>query len=89
MFVAQEPFSDILILSVEQRTLPEHVTLGKHNLHLKNIDKRLDDEDVNDKWYNLRRLINTMTSSEVNLVGKLNVRISLDGAYHVCNIRIF
>ncbi|TKY58002.1 QUIRKY protein [Spatholobus suberectus] len=83
VFVAQEPFSDTLVLSVEQGTLAERISLGKHVLHLKGVDKRLDDEDVNDRWYNLGRLIITETSREVRFAGKLNARISLDGAYHV------
>ncbi|KAJ1442836.1 Phosphoribosyltransferase C-terminal [Sesbania bispinosa] len=83
MFVAQEPFNDTLVLSVEQGTLADHVSLGRHELHLKNVEKRLGGESVDNTWYNLNRPGITETAIEVKFASKLNARISLDGAYHV------
>ncbi|KAE9586243.1 hypothetical protein Lal_00000951 [Lupinus albus] len=83
MFVAQEPFNDTLVLSVEQGTFAEHACLGTYELPLKFVDKRLDCVGVADKWYNLNRPRINENTKEVNFTSKLNARISLDGAYHV------
>ncbi|CAL0332912.1 unnamed protein product [Lupinus luteus] len=83
MFVAQEPFNDTLVLSVEQGTFSEHVSLGSYEIPLKIVDKRLDSSGVADKWYNLNRPEINENQKEVNFASKVNARISLDGAYHV------
>ncbi|KAK7383369.1 hypothetical protein VNO78_29046 [Psophocarpus tetragonolobus] len=84
VFVAQEPFSDTLVLSVEQGTPAKHISLGKHELPLKYVNKRLDDTDVDSRWYGLDRAITiTKKTREVEFVGTLHAKISLDGAYHV------
>ena len=95
VFVAQEPFSETLVLSVKKLTPDKKITLGKHWLHLKDVNKRLEEEEVDSKWYNLGRLTDSRwynnlgrpkipdNTREVEYVGKINARISLDGAYHV------
>ena len=83
MFVAQEPFSDTLVLSVEQGTLTDHVSLGRCELHLKDVDKRLDDVGVDVRWFNLNWPGIIETAKEVKFASKLCARVTLDGAYHV------
>ncbi|KAK7310676.1 hypothetical protein RJT34_08322 [Clitoria ternatea] len=85
MFVAQEPFSDTLVLSVEQGTLADHVSLGRVEVRLKDVDKRLDEGGVETKWYNLHGpgMVKRTTRRDVDFASKINARISLDGAYHV------
>lgn len=84
MFVAQEPFSESLMISVEQGTLANHVSLGVCVIPLKNVDKRLDGGGVASRWYNLEMpgMLETK-HKEVKFASKFNARISLDGAYHV------
>ncbi|KAF7805063.1 FT-interacting protein 1-like [Senna tora] len=84
MFVAQEPFNESLVISVEQGSLGEHVSLGKCVIPLKNVDKRLDGGGVSSRWYNLDMpgIIET-AQDQVKFASKFNARISLDGAYHV------
>ncbi|XP_020227956.1 FT-interacting protein 7 [Cajanus cajan] len=67
---------------VKQGTLDQNWTLGRHELNLKDVDKRLDNGRVSSKWYNLAMC---SSSGEVELLfaGKINARISLDGGYHV------
>ncbi|XP_027333637.1 FT-interacting protein 7-like [Abrus precatorius] len=83
MFVAQEPFSDTLVLSVEQGTLAQHVSLGRCILRLKDVDERVDGQDADSRWYNLNWHGTNETEREVKFASKLNARISLDGGYHV------
>ncbi|XP_028791420.1 FT-interacting protein 3-like [Neltuma alba] len=85
MFVAQEPFKESLVISVEQGTLADHVSLGKCVIPLKNVDKRLDGGGVASRWYNLDKPGPSVIdpSQEVVFASKFNARISLDGAYHV------
>lgn len=85
MFVAQEPFNESLVISVEQGTLADHVSLGKCVIPLKNADKRLDGGGVASKWYNLDAPGPSIIdpSQEAVFASKFNARISLDGAYHM------
>lgn len=83
MFVAQEPFNDSLVISVEQGSLANHVSLGKCVIPLKNVDKRLDGAGVASRWYNLEGPGVVETAQEVKFASKFNARISMDGAYHV------
>lgn len=83
MFVAQEPFNETLILSIEQGTLVDHVSLGTLMLNLKDVQKRLNDAPADSLWYNLDRPGIIENAKEVKFASKLNARISLDGAYHV------
>ncbi|KAK7321581.1 hypothetical protein VNO77_32373 [Canavalia gladiata] len=83
MFVAQEPFGDTLVLSVEQGTLAEHISLGRLEIRLKDVEKRLDGGGADSRWFNLSRPGIIETSTEVKFASKLNARICLDGAYHV------
>ncbi|XP_061364558.1 FT-interacting protein 3-like [Gastrolobium bilobum] len=83
LLVAQEPFLDTLVMSVEQGTLAEHVSLGWHRLQLTSVVKRTGVGKVDMEWYNLDRPGVIETAREVKFASKINAKISLDGGYHV------
>jgi hypothetical protein len=83
MFVAQEPFDETLVLSIEQGTLTHHESLGTYMTNLKDVPRRLDDMPADSLWYDLNRPGIIETAKDVKFASKLNARISLDGGYHV------
>ncbi|XP_061364559.1 FT-interacting protein 7-like [Gastrolobium bilobum] len=83
LLVAQEPFLDTLVMSVEQGTLDEHVSLGWHRLRLTSVVKRTGVGKLDMEWYNLDRPGVIETAREVKFASKINAKISLDGGYHV------
>ncbi|KAJ7949115.1 C2 domain-containing protein [Quillaja saponaria] len=83
MFVAAEPFDESLVLSVEQGNSNKHESLGKCVVPLKKVEQRMDAAPLASKWYNLERPVIVEGEQEVKFASKLNLRISLDGGYHV------
>ncbi|KAF7824511.1 FT-interacting protein 1-like [Senna tora] len=101
MFVAAEPFDESLVLSLEQGNScsNKHEKLGICEVHLKNVERRIDAATPASKWYNLEKpkkvqeceKTNKATEcgeeaaekEQVKFSTKLNMRISLDGGYHV------
>jgi hypothetical protein len=83
MFVAQEPFDQTLVLSIDQGTLTHHVSLGTYMTNLKDVPRRLDDMPADSLWYDLNRPGIIETAKDVKFASKFNARISLDGGYHV------
>ncbi|KAB1226335.1 Multiple C2 and transmembrane domain-containing protein 1 [Morella rubra] len=87
MIVVAEPFEGPLVLSVEDKLQPnkeESMTLGRVVIPLKNTMKRVDNAPASPKWYNLERPeLGKNEQEEVKFSSKLNLRISLDGGYHV------
>ncbi|MED6174360.1 hypothetical protein PIB30_068297 [Stylosanthes scabra] len=75
MFVVAEPFDELLILSIEVGDHHKHENIGRCVLPLKNVERRMDDTLVESVWCNLEN----PNSDE----GRLHVRASLDGGYHV------
>ncbi|XP_059434795.1 FT-interacting protein 3-like [Corylus avellana] len=87
MFVAAEPFEEPLVLSVEDKLYPnkeESLSLGRIVIPLENSMKRVDNAAVPSKWYNLVQ-VGGDDQKEVMMrfSSKLEMRISLDGGYHV------
>lgn len=86
MFVAAEPFDDALVLSVEDKLQPnreESVCLGRCVIPLLDVEKRLDNTPASNQFYNLERPGGGEDQNQVKFASKLNMRISLDGGYHV------
>ncbi|XP_075660738.1 FT-interacting protein 3-like [Castanea sativa] len=87
MFVAAEPFDDSLVLSVENKLHPkkeESVSLGRYVMALSNVQKRMNNAPASSKWYNLDMPEELkIEQKQVKFASKLNMRISLDGGYHV------
>ena len=86
MFVAAEPFEEPLVLSVEDKLYPnkeESVSLGRIVIPLENSMKRVDNTPASSKWYNLVQVGGDQKDQVMRFSSKLEMRISLDGGYHV------
>ncbi|MBA0712203.1 hypothetical protein Golax_011319 [Gossypium laxum] len=81
MFVAVEPFYDHLVLTVVDKNNEEEISLGRCMVHLSEAYIRWLPEPVGAKWYNLEGGGDVV--EELKFASKLNMRISLDGGYHV------
>jgi hypothetical protein len=79
MFVAAEPFSDHLILTVENRQPKGAETIGVASIPLTAIERRVDDRKVTSRWLNLED-----TNGEKRAYkGRVQLRLCFDGGYHV------
>ncbi|PIN25810.1 hypothetical protein CDL12_01456 [Handroanthus impetiginosus] len=86
VFVAAEPFHVPLIFSVEDRIAPNKgEVLGKCDIRLQHVDRRLDRKPLNSRWYNLERhiLVEDEKKNEVTFSGKIHMIICLEGGYCV------
>lgn len=75
MFVAAEPFEDIMYLDV----LDRDVVLGHARVPLNSIERRIDGRPVASRWYVLDRGGGTGGS----FLGRIHLRLCFDGGYHV------
>jgi hypothetical protein len=85
MFVAAEPFEEPLVLSVEDKLYPnreESVSLGRIVIPLEDSMKRVDNTPASSTWYNLVQ-VGGDQNEVMRFSSKLEMRISLDGGYHV------
>ncbi|TKY49550.1 QUIRKY protein [Spatholobus suberectus] len=83
MFVVAEPFDDSLLVSIQQGNSNKHESLGSCVVPLKNVEQRIDATPPASVWYNLQKPKENEGEEEVRFSSKLNMRISLDGGYHV------
>nr|GLL47473.1 FT-interacting protein 1-like [Ipomoea trifida] len=86
MFVVAEPFEEHLILSVEDKVAPnKDEVLGRCVIPLQYVDRRLDHRlVVKPMWYNLEKHVpNEREKKEIQISGRIHVRICLEGGYHV------
>ncbi|GKC48258.1 FT-interacting protein 1-like protein, partial [Tanacetum coccineum] len=85
MFVAAEPFDEHLILSVEDRVAPnKEEVLGMCVIPLQYVDRRLDLEAINTRWFDLEKhVIIDGVKTKVKLASKIHMRVCLEGGYHV------
>jgi len=85
MFVAAEPFEDHIILSVEDRVGPnKDEPIGRLQIPLGSVEKRIDDRIVTSRWYNLEKhAAGDSEQSKEKFSSRIHVRICLDGGYHV------
>ncbi|GKU87183.1 hypothetical protein SLEP1_g1627 [Rubroshorea leprosula] len=85
MFVAAEPFDDSLILSVENRIgYDKEESLGKCAIPLSKVQKRALPVAASAEWYNLERVVREgEDKTEEKFTSRLQIRISLEGGYHV------
>ncbi|CAN8246105.1 unnamed protein product [Cochlearia groenlandica] len=77
MFVAVEPFEDSLLLSLEDRVGQKEECLGKCEIKLSQVERRVFPGPVPALWYNLERV------GDSGFAGRIHLRVSLDGGYHV------
>ncbi|GAB2218352.1 hypothetical protein Droror1_Dr00001572 [Drosera rotundifolia] len=86
LFVAAEPFEEMLMISVEDRVGPgKDEVLGRCIIPLQNVQRRLDHRPVDAKWYNLEKyvVIDGEPKKEPKFASRIHLRICLDGGYHV------
>ncbi|KAL0544608.1 hypothetical protein IC582_019725 [Cucumis melo] len=76
VFVAAEPFEPFLVVTVEDVTNGKSV--GQAKIHMASIEKRTDDRtDTKSRWFNL------VGDETRPYTGRIHLRISLEGGYHV------
>ncbi|CAJ1951843.1 unnamed protein product [Sphenostylis stenocarpa] len=83
MFVVAEPFDDCLFVTIEQGSYTKHERVGSCVIPLKNVQQRTDATPPASVWYNLQMPKENEGEEKVKFSSKLNLRISLDGGYHV------
>lgn len=90
MFVASEPFEDILILSVEESIGPgKGESLGRMAIPVREIYQRFDarSKPPDARWYNLLKpssgIEGDEKKKEVKFSSKICLRLSLESGYHV------
>ncbi|KAI3444566.1 hypothetical protein Pfo_001231 [Paulownia fortunei] len=86
MFVAAEPFDDHLILSVEDRMVPnKDEVLGRVFIPLATVERRADDRIVHSRWFNLQKPSATDIEEpkKDKFASRVHLRVCLDGGYHV------
>lgn len=87
MFVAAEPFEEALLLSLVDRVASnKEETIGRVQIPLSTVEKRLDDRVINTRWFILDKHGGVEEEKEKKkdkLSTRLHLRISLDGGYHV------
>lgn len=78
LFVAAEPFEEMLILTVEDRVgSNKDDVLGHVRIPLREIDRRIDYRNVQSRWFNLDK------NGEKPFRGRIHLRVCFDGGYHV------
>ncbi|XVE81074.1 hypothetical protein DITRI_Ditri15bG0034100 [Diplodiscus trichospermus] len=89
-FVVAEPFDDPLILTVIDKLGTNEDVLGRCMIHLSKVAKRLLPIPVGANWYNLEHVVqDNQNNREVRFASRLQMRISLDGGYHVLDESIY
>lgn len=86
LFVAAEPFDDHLIMSVEDRVIPnKDEVVGRIIIPLSSIEKRADDHIVNSRWFNLEKsvAVDVDQIKKDKFASRIHIRVCLDGGYHV------
>ncbi|KAL9324551.1 hypothetical protein ACSQ67_009408 [Phaseolus vulgaris] len=83
IFVVEEPFDDCLLVTIEQGNYNKHERVGSCVVPLKNVQQRTDATPPASVWYNLQKPKENKCDEKVKFSSKLNMRISLDGGYHV------
>jgi hypothetical protein len=90
MFVASEPFEDLLIVTVEDRIAPgKEENLGVVYIPLREIPQRLQEstKPPDARWYNLHKAsVGAVEEKEKNkekFTSKIHLRLCVEGGYHV------
>ncbi|GFY95300.1 C2 calcium/lipid-binding plant phosphoribosyltransferase family protein [Actinidia rufa] len=92
MFVASEPFDEIMIIGVEDRIGPgKDVLLGRLIISVRDIPQRVDSTKFPDaRWFNLHMPNSAAedkegekTNKEAKFSSKIHLRLWLDAGYHV------
>ncbi|CAM6022599.1 unnamed protein product [Sphagnum balticum] len=76
LFVAMEPFDDLLHILVQDRV--EEI-LGQVRIPLSTVEHRIDGHQVASRWYILEK----EGGKGGGFLGRIHLRLSVDGGYHV------
>ncbi|KAJ7297998.1 hypothetical protein O6H91_Y022900 [Diphasiastrum complanatum] len=78
LFVAAEPFEEVLVLAVEDRVGPsKEELLGNVRIVLNSVERRVDSKLVTSRWYNVEK------HGDRPFRGRIHLRVCFDGGYHV------
>lgn len=88
VFVAAEPFEELLVITVEDRVHPsKEEMMGKIILPLDTFEKRLDHRPVHSRWFNLEKYgfgaLEADRRKELKFSSRIHLRVCLEGGYHV------
>ncbi|KAL6141481.1 hypothetical protein ACLB2K_059769 [Fragaria x ananassa] len=88
IFVAAEPFEELLVLTVENKVgSAKEELVGKIRLPLTMFERRLDHRPVHSRWFTLERFgfgaLEGDKRHELKFSTRVHLRVCLEGAYHV------
>ncbi|CAK9238618.1 unnamed protein product [Sphagnum troendelagicum] len=81
LFVAAEPFDDLLHLIVQDRVGNKEEILGQIRIPLRTVERRIDGRPVASRWYILEK--DGGGKGGGGFLGRIHLRLSFDGGYHV------
>ncbi|CAK9229574.1 unnamed protein product [Sphagnum troendelagicum] len=79
LFVAMEPFDDLLHILVQDRVGNKEEILGQVRIPLSTVEHRIDGHQVASRWYILEK----EGGKGGGFLGRIHLRLSFDGGYHV------
>uniref|UniRef100_A0A803LFX5 C2 domain-containing protein n=1 Tax=Chenopodium quinoa TaxID=63459 RepID=A0A803LFX5_CHEQI len=87
IFVAAEPFEEMLVLELVNKASSKDELVGKISLPLNVFEKRLDHKAVHSRWFNLERFgfgaLEGDKRNELKFSTRVHLRVCLEGGYHV------
>lgn len=87
IFVAAEPFEEMLVLEVVNKASSKEELVGKISLPLNIFERRLDHKAVHSRWFNLERFgfgaLEGDRRNELKFSTRIHLRVCLEGGYHV------
>ncbi|KAM5558967.1 FT-interacting protein 1 [Rosa sericea] len=88
IFVAAEPFEELLVLTVENKvSSAKDEQVGKISLPLTMFERRMDHRPVHSRWFTLERFgfgaLEGDKRHEHKFSTRVHLRVCLEGAYHV------
>ncbi|OIV90074.1 hypothetical protein TanjilG_01528 [Lupinus angustifolius] len=79
IFVAAEPISENLVITLENRQPKASVTIGVLRIPLTAIERRVDDRNVSSRWFTF----DDPREERSSYKGRVHLRLCFDGGYHV------
>ncbi|KAJ1375891.1 Phosphoribosyltransferase C-terminal [Sesbania bispinosa] len=79
LFVAAEPVSDFLVITLENRQHKAPVTMGVLRIPLTAVERRVDDRNVASRWFTFE----DPNEEKSSYKGRVHLRLCFDGGYHV------
>lgn len=88
LFVAAEPFEEMLVMTIENKMGPsKDEVMGRISLPLNIFERRMDHRPVHSRWFNLEKFgfgaLEGDKRHELKFSSRVHLRVCLEGAYHV------